>query len=495
MKRADRPLVLVVDDRRDIFEFCERFLGDEFEMRHTEGGRAALALLESTGAAAVLLDRDFSRGDPAQLMGPPAEVRDEGLHILAAIRRRHPLLPVLMVTGLRDTATAARAAELAADFLPWEDVAEDPSLLGARLRAAIDRDGRDWRAAAAPFRRHGVVVESAAMGRVVQQLARALGDMTPVLLQGPTGSGKDCLARALHAAGRDASGPFVEVNAATLDAGQLNNELFGHAKGSYTDAKADWKGLLASADGGTFFLNEVADLPLESQAKLLTVLESGQVRPLGSARYLPARFRLVSATSRDLCALVVEGRFREDLWHRLAGHTVALPPLCERREDVPPLAESFLRASAAARAGAVRGFAREAIEYLQQQPWSGNVRSLQRTVEVAAAGAVHTVTVADVRAALMHVAILERAKAAALPATGDELAAIERVAAEDIVFAAPLRELLRAYYFHLKQRAGGNMAAAARLAGIAKSTMCEWRDRYDGAEGDNGRGGDAPVTD
>lgn len=496
MNTPGLPLVLVVDDRRDIFEFCERFLGDEYGFRHVPDGPAALALLKGAPPTAVLLDRDFSQADPARLLGPAADRRNEGLHILTELRAGHASLPVVMVTGLRDTGVAERAAELGAEFLAWEDVTGDPSLLSAVLAAAIERVRAVPDEMLRPFREHGVVVESPAMVRAVRQLADALADRVPILLLGPTGAGKDRLARAVHELGPLAAGPFIEVNAATLDPAQVNNELFGHMKGSYTDATSDWKGLLASADGGTFFLNEVADLPLETQARLLNVLESRQVRPLGSARTLPARFRLLSATSRDLPALVESGRFREDLWHRIAGHVVTLPPLRERHECIEALAAMFLADTAAVHAGRVRGFTREAIEYLRQQPWRGNVRGLQRVVEVAAAAATHTVTVADLRAALQHVNALEAARTAASTEATATTAEADRAAAEALVFGrATLRDLKRAYCLWLWHETGWNMAAAARRAGVAKSTMCEWRDEIMGGHahgeppGDDGTDG------
>ena len=477
-----RPLVVVIDDRQDIVRFCERCLGDRYAFRHALDGRAAATLLRAQPAAAVLLDRDFSQADPERLLGPRDAMRDEGLHILRWLRHEHPDLPVVMVTGQRDLATALAAADLGADFLAWEDVTADPASLAARLQQALERRPADNAALLAPFRRLGIVAESPAFMRALSALSRALPGRAPILLLGPTGAGKDTLAGAVHALAGDPARPYVEVNVAALNQNLVESELFGHARGAFTGAHQAVTGKLRAADGGTLFLNEIGDLPLETQAKLLMVLERSEVVPVGEVRAYPAQFRLVTATSRDLRALVAAGEFRRDLLHRIAGHTIELPPLRERTEDIPALANAFLRATAAGRAGHVMALAREALEYLESLPWEGNVRELLQVIEAAGAQARHTVTVADVHAAIRRKDTLPPAATTAPAARATDTAgALSTADAADALFKGRNYDAVTGAYYHfLVRTTGGQMTEAARLAGISKTTIYEWRKRYGG---------------
>ncbi len=498
MNVTAKPTVLVIDDRRDIFLFCERHLGDTYSFRLCPSGRKALAELPAGRPAAVLLDRDFSQAAPADLLGPRDDVRNEGLHILRALRHLQPLLPVIMVTGQRDLATAIAAADLGAQFLAWEDVEAQPDQLARRLEQALDDCTANSDGVVAPFRRLGIVAESPAFVRALCALSKALPGRAPILLLGSTGSGKDTLAYAAHSLSGDPARPFIAVNVAALNPNLIESELFGHAKGAFTSAVQAHTGKLRAAHGGTLFLNEVGDLPLEIQAKLLTVLERQEVVPVGEVRSYPAECRLICATSRDLRRLVETGMFRLDLLHRLAWHTIELPPLGKRPEDIPALANAFLRATPVGRSGEVLGFTREAMEYLATLPWTGNVRELRGAIEAASALARHTVTVADVREVVRR---LERLTAPdqkhhdAHVGGGGELTASEqeRRKAEDFVFGGRTHEdLLSAYYFYLKKVSGGRLAEAARIAGIAKATIYEWRKRFEtGPEAPRERGDDA----
>jgi DNA-binding NtrC family response regulator len=484
------PSVLVIDDHRDIFLFCERLLGNGYTFRHCPSGRAAMADLQAGCPEAVLLDRDFSQAAPADLLGPREDVRNEGLHILRALRHQHPLLPVIMVTGQRDLATALAAADLGAQLLAWEDVEAQPDLLARRLEQALDDCDANSDRVVAPFRRLGIVAESPAFVRALCALSKSLPGRAPILLLGPTGSGKDTLAYAAHSLSGDPARPFVAANVAALNPNLIESELFGHAKGAFTTAFQAHAGKLRAAHGGTLFLNEVGDLPLEIQAKLLTVLERQEVVPVGEVRSYPADFRLVCATSRDLRRLVETGQFRRDLLHRIAWHTIDLPPLGARLEDIPALAHAFLRATPAGRSGSVLGFTREAMEYMATLPWTGNVRELRGALEAASSLARHTITVADVREVVRRLEKLTTPD----PADRDPLVIAggsgeqsgleqERRKAEDIVFGErTLDDLLRVYYFHLKRVSGGRLAEAARRAGIAKATIYEWRKRFETKE-------------
>jgi DNA-binding NtrC family response regulator len=285
---------------------------------------------------------------------------------------------------------------------------------------------------------------------------------------------------------------------ASLNPGLIESELFGHARGAFTGADRENVGKLRFAHGGTLFLNEVGDLSPEVQAKLLTVLERNEVVPVGEVRSHPAEFRLVTATSRDLRALVEDGRFRRDLFHRIAWHTIEIPPLRERREDIPALVQAFLCTTASYRDGVVFGIAREALEYLVGLPWTGNVRELRGAVEAASAGARHMITVSDVRDVVRrHESILapERGTGTEAGAMNPRAAAAptashERANCEDAVFGATTyRDLTSAYFRFLVGKAAGRLPEVARLAGISKATVYEWRDRYGEGEDRGGEGG------
>ena len=379
------PTLLIIDDREDLFLFCRRNLGDLGRFVHTPDATSARErLAEHPKVAVVLVDRDFSHADPSRLLGPPQDVRNEGIHILRWLGREHPGLPAIMVTGYRETSTAVEAADLGYDFLAWEEVTARPEILRGRLQQVLDRSGKREEEILARFRGAGVVVASGEFRRVLVQVHHALAGNAPILLLGETGTGKDTVAWAAHALSGDSTRPFVAVNVAALNPNLLESELFGHAQGAFTGADRATIGKLRHAHGGTLFLNEIGDLAPDFQVKLLTVLDRREVVPVGDVRSFPAQFRLITATSCDLRARLRDGRFREDLYHRLAWHTLEIPPLRDRREDIPALVAAFLRDAGQGCEGGVTSIQREAVECLAEMPWRGNVRELRGMIEAAA---------------------------------------------------------------------------------------------------------------
>ena len=515
------PTLLIIDDREDLFLFCRRNLGDLGLFVHTPDATSARgALAEHPGVAAVLVDRDFSHADPSRLLGPPPEVRNEGMHILRWLGREHPGLPAIMVTGYREMATAIEAADLGYDFLAWEEVTARPEILRGRLQQALDRSGGREEEILARFRGAGVVVASGALRRVLVQVHHALAGNAPILLLGETGTGKDTVAWAAHALSGDSTRPFVAVNVAALNPNLLESELFGHAQGAFTGAERATIGKLRHAHGGTLFLNEIGDLATDFQVKLLTVLDRREVVPVGEVRSFPAQFRLITATSCDLRARIHDGRFREDLYHRLAWHTLEIPPLRDRREDIPALVAAFLRDAGQGREGGVTSIQREAVECLAELPWRGNVRELRGVIEAAAAVANYTITVKDIRDVMRRQTGFEpppRPGSGCPPEPPNSASTVEAgipfaggvrpfvdgsvlpvdaggspagpptagFAGHDcgasVFFGVPYRELTALYFHFLYDATGGRLSEVARRAGIGKATAYEWRDRYLGA--------------
>jgi DNA-binding NtrC family response regulator len=397
------PRILIVDDEVGVREAVRIALSGAHDVTTAPDGTTALARAAEEPVDLVLLD----------LVMPGMD----GLDVLRRLRAAHPTLPVLMLTATRTVRSAVDAMKHgAADYLtkPF-DVDEllhavRRALLGAAPRAAAGRAASEpgevgslplARGSALPRERRGGGVSDVAhggragaeshvlLGESPRMLAvRGLIDQVArrratVLVTGESGTGKEVVARAIHAASPRAAGPFVAVNCAAIPDGLVESELFGHERGAFTDAKSARPGRFEQAHDGTLFLDEVGDLPLAAQAKLLRALEEPAVVRVGGTRSVAVDVRLVAATNRDLRTLVAERRFREDLYYRLAVVPLALPPLRERREDVPVLARYFLERHADDLPGA--RFTEAAFARLSGHDWPGNVRELRNVVERAVA--------------------------------------------------------------------------------------------------------------
>jgi two-component system response regulator HydG len=450
--------VLVVDDERGVCELLESGLRKRgFSVRWTTSALEALALVAEHDFDVVVSD----------LVMPELG----GLELCERVAQNRADLPVVVVTafGSFDTAIAAIRAG-AYDFItkPFEMGTLTLTLeRAARHRALRDEVKRLRRAVSATRGATDLVGSSAPMVAVHDLVDRVAESDVTVLVTGESGTGKELVARAIHERGRRASGPFVPVNCAAVTETLLESELFGHARGAFTDARSARAGLFAQANGGTLFLDEIGDMPLGLQPKLLRALQERRVRPVGSDQETPIDVRIVAATNRDLEGAIEEGRFRADLYYRIAVVHVDLPPLRSRGRDVLLLAQRFLEATAAATGRAIRGITPQAAQRLLDYQWPGNVRELKNCIERAVALARYEEIVVD-----------------DLP---EKVQSYRRshviVAAEDPSELVTLDEVERRYILRVVDAAGGNRTLAARILGLDRVTLYRKLQRM-GVKGD-----------
>ena len=448
------PHVLVVDDHVEMGRMLQDPLQDAgYRVDLAASGAEAQALLRTRVYDAVLTDLRMAEVD--------------GLDVLEAAHRADPDLPVLVMTAFGGVESAVEAMKRGAFHYLTKPFRLDEVLLylGRALEARALRS--ENRALRRETQAHadglgGLVGSSPAMRALYAQVQRLAPAAAPVLVRGESGSGKELVARALHSEGPRAGRPFVAVNCTALPQALLESELFGHVKGAFTGATGVRRGLFVEADGGTLLLDEMGDMPAELQAKLLRVLEDGEVRAVGADATRTVDVRVVAATHQDLEARIHDGRFRADLFYRLNVVSLHVPPLRERREDVPALAEHFLaRAREKNPHSPVRRFAPEALAALAALPWPGNVRELENLVQrLVLLGARDVV---DLDALRLHAPTVADPAAAPSP-----LARALTPGAEDVV---PLRQLESDYIAWVVARCGGNKTRAAELLGIDVSTI------------------------
>jgi DNA-binding NtrC family response regulator len=444
--RPTSARVLIADDQPDVFEALRLLLkGEGLECETVSSPAALLAAVNAGEFDAVLMDLNYARDTTSG---------EEGLDLLARIPDIDPTLPIVVMTAWGTVDLAVEAMRRGArDFVqkPWEN---NRLLATLRTQIALGRALRKGQRLEAENRilRHesagpSVIAESAAMRPVLELVARVGPSDANVLITGENGAGKGVIARALHASSRRASRPLVSLNAGGISEGVFESELFGHVKGAFTDARSDRVGRFELADGGTLFLDEISNVPASQQAKLLRVLETGEFERLGSSRTRRVDVRILTATNANLPAEVAAGRFRQDLLFRLNTIEIAVPPLRERREDIPALGQHFLRLHAQRYRKGPLAFDAAALKALLDHPWPGNVRELDHAVERAALLAQgETVHAADLG--------LRRDAGAAMP--------LDEMSLEDVEGVLIQKAMVRY---------GGNVSHAARALGLSRSSL------------------------
>jgi DNA-binding NtrC family response regulator len=443
-----RGTVLVVDDEDGVRASVRAILDGVCDVLEAEDGARAIEVLRSHEVDLVMLDQ--------RMPGEP------GIEILSRVKALDPTLVVILATAVRDVRTAVEAMRLGAyDYLVKPFDVDDIILLVRRAleKRALEREVLCLRSALAatgpPGSFEGMVGRHPEMIRIYQLITQVAETPATALITGESGTGKELVARAIHARSPRSAQPFVAVNVAALPDTLIESELFGHEKGAFTGAHARALGKFELAQGGTVFLDEIGSLRLDLQSKLLRVLQEREIYRVGGGRRIPVDVRVLAATNVNLRAAVRDRTFREDLFYRLNVVPLHVPPLRDRREDIPVLVEHFVRKIARACNRDVRGVSAGALETLTRYDWPGNVRELENVLHRA---------IVLTREPVLH--LQDIPLDVALPETGSRLA-------EDT--GLPLRQACeqfeRQYVQRVLERVGWNVSRAARLLGVHRNTV------------------------
>ncbi|MEJ2327182.1 MAG: sigma 54-interacting transcriptional regulator [Chromatiaceae bacterium] len=421
--------ILLVDDDVGLLKLLSmRLRGAGFDVATAKSGEEALGRLLARQPDVVISDLRMDGMD--------------GMELFAGIHDRHPSRPVIILTAhgnIPDAVDATRKGVYGYLTKPFDSNAlldcvnealkHSPSAGSAGTGQAEDV----WRTE--------IITCSPVMEALLREAKAIAGSDVSILLQSESGTGKELLAQAIHRASTRSEQRFVPVNCAAIPEPLLESELFGHRKGAFTGALHDHVGLFQTANGGTLFLDEIGDMPMELQAKLLRVLQEKEIRPVGSSHTMPVDVRIISATHRDLDLAITEGGFREDLYYRLNVVSLEVPPLSQRREDIPLLANHFLAAARKRLKKTLTGFSKEAMEMLLTAPWPGNVRQVLNTVEQVA-----VLTTSP----LITASLVQRA--------------LRGKTGEILPFSQAQNQFEKDYLVRIMQVTRGNVAQAARLA-------------------------------
>lgn len=396
-----------------------------------------------------------------------------GMNVLRGIRAQRPEIPVIVLTGngsVADSVAAMRAG--AQDYLikPVSPAKLELAIRNAlKMQDLVQEAARLAKSVVAPSRQEhgdgfdGLIAESAATKTAIKTALNGAQSSIPILIEGESGVGKEVFARAIHASSSRATGPFIAVNCGALPENLVESILFGHEKGAFTGAVARRIGKFEEADKGVLFLDEVGELPLGAQVKLLRAVQEGEVDPVGGARTIKTNIRLISATNRNLIAEVAGGRFREDLFYRIGVFPLVLPPLRARREDIPALAHFFTRRWAEKEGKQITGLTDPAIDFLTNAPWPGNIRQMENAIYRAV---VMSEGPALEEADFAHVFEIKKAP---LPPQGDDAGPSPFFSESGHI--RPFAEIERAALQAALDRYEGSMSEAARRLGIGRSTL------------------------
>ncbi|HWH04094.1 MAG TPA: sigma-54 dependent transcriptional regulator [Gemmatimonadales bacterium] len=455
--RSSQPSILVVDDESGILQTLQILLKNEgFDVTTAQGGKAGLEALKAHAPDIVLTDVRMPQVT--------------GIDILAAVRQQDPETPVILMTAQASLQTAIQAVNEGAFYYIQKPFSNDDMVAICR-RAA---DYRNLRAENKQLKqeirrreRSGLVKplgKSRPFGDVMRLAEQVAPTESTVLIQGESGTGKEVIARYIHELSARSEGPFLSLNCGALPESLLESELFGHVKGSFTGAVRDKQGLFAAARGGTFFLDEIGEMSPATQVKLLRVLQEREAIPVGGTEAVPLDVRVVAATNRDLEEEIKRGRFRTDLFYRLNVIAIHLPPLRDRRDDIPIFVDAFLKRIAKEHGEELKSLAPETLEVIMAYDWPGNVRELENALE----RAVVLVKANVIPLSAVPTKIMER-KA-------------EPLVTEEVRTNPTLDVIEQAYITWVLNAEGGNKTRAAEVLGIDPSTLYRKLSKYEGGK-------------
>jgi DNA-binding NtrC family response regulator len=457
-----KPRILIVDDEEIVVRSCRRILDDgQCEVESAADGWEALRRVDESPFDVIVLDIKMPKVD--------------GLEVLQQVKERHPDVDVIMMTGLSEVHTAVRAMKLGAlDYLSKPFDPDELKLVVERAleRRRLLRENRSLKdEVSARYRFENIVGASAPMQAVYRLIAQCAPTGCTVLITGESGTGKEMIARAIHYNSLRKDSPFVAVDCNTLSEQLLESELFGHVKGAFTGAVATKRGMFEMADNGTLFLDEFGNIPPSMQAKLLRVIQEREYKAVGDTRTRTCNVRLLAATNKDLLAMVGRGEFREDLYYRINVFPIHVPPLRERRDDIPALAHHFLQAYSKELGKAVPRLSDGALSLLVNHAWPGNVRELQNTIQRA------VILAADGVVRQAHLgALLDGAPRPAgdVPRTSEDLKRVKKIAREKSV-----EDIERAFVQETLRRNVWNVTRSAEETGMQRANFQALMKKHD----------------
>jgi len=436
--------ILAVDDDPTFLSHITSLLHlQNYQVDAVTDPRKVMPMLHETAYQCILLDVKMPGLD--------------GMTLLEKIKHEHPHIPVVMISGQSTLSIAVDSIKIGAfDFI---EKGGDTDRLLITIKNAVDRF--DWqqersRLLQELMEQYQMVGQSPAIQKIFHQIETVAPTDAKVLITGESGTGKELVARAIHLRSKRASKPYIKVNCAAIPETLIESTFFGHRKGSFTGAYRDQIGKFEEANGGTIFLDEIGELPLTAQAKLLNVLQEGEIEKIGFQRPLKVDVRVIAATNKDLNQMIREGKFREDLFHRLNIIHIHLPPLRERKEDIPLLTDFFIKQLSETYNKAVQGIAPAALQLMMQHDWPGNIRMLRHVLEKAVIFSTKPIISAE------EIAF-------ALEISSD----VENPTPLSTNLSTYLENMERQFIYYTMIIAGGNKARAAKLLGIDRATL--WR--------------------